>query len=201
MKKLSIMIAVFNQEELVVRALDSIPRRNDIEVICVDDGSTDNSYVVLQRYQQEHPELDMNIIHQENKGLGAVKNLCYSIFNGEYFYQLDNDDYLYTKEFEKAMEYLDGTDMVYVDLRINDGRILALNEKSKNTLVAGTTRFIRRGFLGEHRTREDIWDEDLYFNNLLQKIPHTEKFTGLIVYHYNFPRVGSMFWNAVKGKT
>ena len=46
--KVSIIMAVYNQPELVVRALDSVPRRNDIELIIIDDGSTDTSYEVLK---------------------------------------------------------------------------------------------------------------------------------------------------------
>ena len=107
---------------------------------------------------------------------------------------MDNDDYLYTNIFVKALEELDGTDMVYVNLRINDGTVFALNPESKNLFVAGTTHFIRREFLGSHRTREDTPIEDAYLNTELQAIPHTEKFTNLISYHYNFPREGSLIW-------
>ncbi len=194
--KVSIIMAVYNQPELVVRALDSVPRRNDIELIIIDDGSTDTSYEVLKWYKENNPDLNIILIHQENHGLGYCKNIGYSIATGEYIYELDNDDYLYTDVFIKALDELDGTDMIYVSCKVNDGRIFWVDEKSKNGYVAGFTRFIRREFLGDNRTKEDIWNEDLYFNNLLQALPHTEKFTKLVPYHYNFPREGSMYWEA-----
>ena len=54
MIKLSILTPVWNQEELVIKGLDSIPRRDDIEVIVRDDGSTDNTLANLKKYKAEH---------------------------------------------------------------------------------------------------------------------------------------------------
>lgn len=198
--KVTIFITLFNQEELVVRALESIPRRDDIEIIVVDDGSTDNSWEVVNEYSRLHPDLNIVLVHQKNRGIGGAKNAAYSLARGEYLYELDNDDYLYTGEFLKALNELDGTDMVYVNLRINDGSLFILGPENKNFFVAGTTHFIRREFLGNRRTREDTPIEDLYLNQELQAIPHSEKFTNLVVYHYNHPREGSLIWQVVNKK-
>ena len=107
-----------------------------------------------------------------------------------------HDDYLYTDEFLKALNELDGSDMVYVSCRINNGTVFKVTPESKMGYCAGFTKFIRRKFLGNYRTREDVWNEDWYLNNFLQSLPHTEKFTNLVPYHYNFPREGSMYWEA-----
>ena len=61
MIKLSVCIPVWNQEVLVLRALDHIPRRDDVEVLVRDDGSTDNTYQNLLRYKENHPELNLKI--------------------------------------------------------------------------------------------------------------------------------------------
>lgn len=196
--KLTIFIALYNQEELVIRALDSIPKREDIEVIVIDDGSSDGSLKAVKEWKDSH-DMNMTIVHQDNQGLGRAKNIAYSIARGEYIYELDNDDYLYTKEFEQAMVVLDGTDMVYVSYRTNDGTTGRVSKQTKDELVAGFTRFIRREFLGNNRTREDVWNEDWFFNQKLQAIPHTERFLTTVVYHYNYPREGSMFWEATHG--
>lgn len=191
---------IYNQPELVVRALDSIPRREDIEVIAVNDGSTDNTLSVLIFYKNNHPDLNLRVVsYEENKGIGHAKNIGYDLATGEYLYQLDCDDYLYTEEFLKALSELDGTDMVYVNLRINDGTIFALSRETHHGYCAGYTRFVRREFFGDRHTREDIWSEDWYMNEELLSEPHTEKYTNLIAYHYNFPREGSLYWEATHG--
>ena len=190
---LTIIVPVYNQDDLLARALDSIPRRDDIDVLIIDDGSTDNTYQVAVDYALEHPDLHMRIISlPENKGLGNAKNVGYDNALGDYINQLDSDDYLYTAEYEKVMEQLDGTDMVYMDLQIDRGDIWRVNEATKHIWCGGTLRFIRKEFLGESRCPEIRATEDWYLNEELQAKPHTDKFTGIVAYHYTFPREGSL---------
>ncbi len=59
----------------------------------------------------------------QNYGLGHTKNTMFEMAQGEYIYQLDDDDWLYPDVFEQAMNELDGSDMVYVSPKVNDGRI------------------------------------------------------------------------------
>lgn len=190
---LTVIVPVYNQADLIERALDSIPRRDDVETIVIDDGSTDNTLDTVLNYRKNHPEMFMTVISlAENKGLGNAKNVGYTNASGDYINQLDSDDYFYTEEYEKAIDQLDGTDMVYIDLKINSGDVWAVNEKSKHLWVGGTLRFIRREFLGDSRCPEIRAGEDWFLNEELQKKPHTDKFTGLVAYHYNFPREGSL---------
>ena len=67
--KVSILVPCFNQEVLAIKALDSIPRRDDIEVIARDDGSSDNTLPNLLRYKEEHPELNLRVEYN-GKNLG-----------------------------------------------------------------------------------------------------------------------------------
>ena len=190
---LTIIVPVYNQEDLIIRALDSIPRRDDIEVLIIDDGSTDNTYNVCEKYMMDTNDLLIRIIRLENnKGLGNAKNVGYDNAMGEYINQLDSDDYLYTDEYEKVMEQLDGTDMVYMDLQIDKGDIWRVNEATKHLWCGGTLRFIRKDFLGNSRCPEILATEDWYLNEELQAKPHSDKFTGIVGYHYTFPREGSL---------
>ena len=200
--KVSIIMAVFNYPGLT-KALDSIPRRKDIEVLAVDDCSTDETWEILENYYNEHLNDFGNFIimrSAQNYGLGHTKNTMFEMARGEYIYQLDDDDWLYPDVFEQAMNELDGSDLVYVSPEVNDGRIFRVTPESKFGYCAGYTKFIRKKFLGTNRTREDVWNEDWCLNNLLQDLPHTEKFTDLVPYHYNFPRKGSMYWNVMHPK-
>ena len=198
---LTIIIPIYNLENMVTRALDSVPRRNDLEVLIVDDGSTDNSYAVCEKYAEEHPDLTIRIIrHEVNRGLGATKNTGYENAHGDYINQLDADDYFYTEEYEKAMAELDGTDMVYIDLQIDSGDIWRVNQGTKHLWCGGPLRFIRKEFLGDNRCPEIRAGEDWFLNEALQKLPHTDKFTGIVAYHYTFPREGSLCDQRNKGE-
>ena len=190
---LTIIVPVYNLEDLVVRALDSVPRRQDLEVLIIDDGSTDNTYMVCQKYANDHADLAVRIIRlKENKGLGNAKNVGYDNAHGDYINQLDADDYLYTDVYERVMAQLDGTDIVYQNMRINSGTIWRVTEDSKHLWCGGPWRFIRREFLGDMRCPEVRAGEDWFLNEDMQAKPHSEKYTDLVGYHYNFPREGSL---------
>lgn len=198
--KVSIIIPVWNQEELVIRALDSVPRRMDIEVLVCDDGSTDSTRKNVRAYIKAHPDLNIRLLwNSENKGLGFTKNKLYDNAKGEYVYELDSDDYLLTDEYSRAVDLLDGTDLVFVNLQVNSGEILYLNDQTKTMWVGGASKFIRREFLGDIRCEEVRVFEDVSVNKGIMEKPHTEKFTGKVVYHYNWPREGSLCWLASNG--
>lgn len=198
--KLSIIVPVWNQKELVIRALDSVPRREDLEVVICDDGSTDNTLKNVKSYAKSHENLRIRVLwNRENKGLGYTKNKLYDNAKGEYVYELDSDDYLITDEFSKAVDLLDGTDLVFVNLQVNSGEILFLNDQTKHIWVGGASKFIRREFLGDIRCDEVRVFEDVAVNKGIMEKPHTEKFTGKVVYHYNWPREGSLCWLGSRG--
>lgn len=200
MIKLSVLIPVWNQEELVIRALDSVPRRDDIEVLVCDDGSDDNTLPNVRWYAERHKDLNIRILQNaENRGLGYTKNVLYDNALGEYVYELDSDDYLYTDEFSRAMDEIDGSDLVFVNLKVNSGEILFLNEQTKTVWVGGASKFVKREYLGDIRCNEVRVYEDVVVNEGLMAKPHTEKYTGRVVYHYNWPREGSLCWLGARG--
>lgn len=200
--KISVIIPCYNQQDLVIKAIDSIPKRNDIEIMVIDDGSTDNTWNNLLEYRNKHPEL-LNLIllyNEENKGVAYTVNKGYDLANGEYVVLLGSDDYFYTDKFEEAIKELDGTDLVYFNLQVNNGDVWRLTPESKNGLC-GSVKFMRRAFIGD--TRCDIsrrQAEDLYFyKELLEKKP-TEKFTDITLKKYNYPRANSLTDLAKRGK-
>lgn len=198
--RLSILVPVWNQEQLVIRALDSVPRRDDLEVVVCDDGSTDNTRKVVREYAKAHKDLNIRLLwNEENKGLGYTKNKLYESAKGEYVYELDSDDYLLTEAYSKAVDALDGTDLVFVNLEVNSGEILYLNEQTKTMWVGGASKFVRREFMGDTRCDEVRVYEDVSFNKGIMQKTHTEKYTDLLVYHYNHPREGSLCWLGARG--
>lgn len=198
--KVSVIIPVYNQEELVLRTLDSIPRMDGIEVIVVDDCSTDNTLKNLENYVKTGGLKNIKLLHNEkNRGVGYTVNRGYDEATGEYMVLIGSDDYFYTEVFREAVSYdLDGTDLVYFDLRLNDGYVWNVDEVMK-TQYCGSTKFMRREFVGDTRNPEMRAREDYYFYQELLKKNPTEKFTHKVVKHYNFPREGSLTWIACNG--
>lgn len=194
MIKVSVIIPVYNQEKLIIKAIDSIPKRDDIEIIVIDDGSTDNTWNKLHDFIQK----DKDCTHlrffknKTNKGVANAVNKGYDLAKGEYIVLLGSDDYFYTDKFEEIMQELDGTDLVYFDMQINNGDIWEINNDSKNVLC-GSVKFMRREFIGNTRCPEDkkSGEDKPFYEELLAKNP-TEKFTHLVVKHYNHPREGSL---------
>lgn len=190
MKKLTVFICVYNEPDLVIRALNTIPQRDDIEILVVDDSTDETTERIIEWSKQNMP---VRLIHnEERKGLGYAKNVAYANATGEYVHELDADDYLYTFPYERVMEQLDGTDIVFCDLQIDDGSIWRITEQNQHHWCAGIWRFIRREFLGDTRCDEVFFNEDVMFDQRLSAKPHTEKFTRIVAYHYTFPRKNSL---------
>ena len=120
MCKISIIIPVYNLENHIRRCLDSIYIQNtrDIEVICIDDGSTDKSLNILQDYAQKYS--NMHVINQENQGVSVARNAGLSFANGEYILFVDGDDYLECNSLQSLKENVNGEspDLVFFDYRI-----------------------------------------------------------------------------------
>lgn len=200
--KCSVIIPCFNQQELVIKAIESIPKRNDIEIIVIDDGSEDNTWDNLIKYRNEHSKL-MNLIllyNEQNRGVAFTVNRGYDYAQGEYVVLLGSDDYFYTDKFEETLQLLDGTDLIYFNLQVNNGDVWRLTPENK-TQICGSVKFMRKEFIADTRCPEDKKaGEDWYFYQELLKKNPTEKFTDLTVKHYNFPREGSLCNLAAKGE-
>ena len=91
--KISIIIPVFNAEKTIIRCLKSIFNQTlkDIEIICIDDGSTDNSYSILKDIQDKN--YNVILISHNNQGAGVSRNIGISISSGEYIAFIDSDDW------------------------------------------------------------------------------------------------------------
>lgn len=193
-KKLSVIVPVYNQEELVIRALESIPKTDNIETIVIDDNSTDNTASNLIKYRSKYCDKMILDLKAKNEGVGVAVNTGLDLANGEYVVLLGSDDYFVTDKLIEAMEELDGTDLVYFNLQINDGTIWEINEKSSRDPFVGSVKFMRRAFIGDTRCPKIRATEDYYFyQDLLKKSP-TEKYLNYVVKHYNYPRTGSLTW-------
>ena len=95
MPKLSLIIPVYNVEKYLRECLDSCINQTlkDIEIICINDCSPDDSYKILEEYSKKDNRVKI-INHEENKGLGAARNTGIANATGEYIWFIDSDDFI-----------------------------------------------------------------------------------------------------------
>ena len=92
--KISVIIPVYNTQEYLRECIDSVLNQNfqDIEIICINDGSTDNSQDILDEYHKK--DIRFKVFTQKNQGLAKSRNVGLNHAKGEYVIFLDSDDYL-----------------------------------------------------------------------------------------------------------
>ena len=104
----SVCISVFNGEGYLRKCLDSIASQDicDMEIILVDDGSTDHSLQIMQQYREEYPELRIKIIEQKHSGLSEGRKTGFHHSAGEYVTFLDDDDYLLDGAYRTVIQFM-----------------------------------------------------------------------------------------------
>lgn len=193
MVKVSIIIPCYNSERYLKKALDSIPKRDDLEIIVINDGSIDTTKQIAEEY-------DVILIdHNENMGIGWSRRHGLEKATGEYIMFFDSDDMIVGENFNKALEMLDGSDIVYYDLKQNDGVVLHLTPETKG-IYPGADKFIRREYANQFEYPVVRQYEDVHFNAAIHSVPHTDRYTNLVVVNYNFPRHDSMSAKWARGE-
>ncbi|MBE7065895.1 MAG: glycosyltransferase [Ruminococcaceae bacterium] len=92
--KISILVPVYNVEKYLTECIDSITNQTykNIEIILVDDGSTDNSGAMCDEYTKKDSRI--KVIHQKNQGLATVRNVSVAAATGDYIGFVDSDDFI-----------------------------------------------------------------------------------------------------------
>lgn len=101
--KITVAISVYNVAEYLPKCLDCVVNQTfkDIEILCIDDCSTDETYSILQRYASEDDRFRL-IKQSHNQGLSVSRNTAIANACGEYIWMLDGDDLFETDLLEKA---------------------------------------------------------------------------------------------------
>ena len=102
-EKVSVIVPVYNAEKYLNRCVDSIISQsyNNLEIILVNDGSTDNSLLVCEEYLKKDDRI--KLITQENRGAGLARNTGLLNAKGEFVIFVDSDDYLHNTAIEKCV--------------------------------------------------------------------------------------------------
>ena len=188
MKKVSIIIPVYNCAEYLCECLNSVINQTfgieNIEVIIINDGSTDDSNNIINSYLKRYN--DWIFINQENKGVSAARNIGLDICNCDYIMFLDSDDYLDKNAVQQLydsvtknnniqmsigrMQAIDEKGFVnyYTDKIINKNMVTKYSKYKKIINVIGPcSKLYRKKFIGKTRFILDVKHEDVYFSSYL----------------------------------
>ena len=103
--KISVILPIYNVEDYIEETLDSLLNQSmidDMEVLMVDDGSTDSSRYIIEKYALDHD--NFHAFHKENEGLAMTRNYGIERASGEYIHFLDSDDVIAVDGYEKLYQ-------------------------------------------------------------------------------------------------
>ncbi|OWT33821.1 hypothetical protein BGI41_00455 [Methanobrevibacter sp. 87.7] len=175
MVKISVIIPVFNKEIYLRKSIDSVLNQTmkDLEIICINDGSTDNSLDILKEYEDKYEFI--KVYSHENQGAGISRNEGIKIAKGEYIAFLDADDYYINKE---SLEKLYNTGKLN-NANLVSGNIKIINSKGevkttsdskyyKNNIIIKPEEYgIPWYFYKNIYKREFLISNNIYFPNLI----------------------------------
>ena len=188
MAKVSVVVPVYNVEEYLAACLESITNQTytDLEILCINDCSTDNSRVVLKEYQQKDARVII-LDNEKNGGLAHTRNVGFGKAAGEYILFVDSDDVIASDLVESCMKVAADSDMVCFDYRqgtsgqnvidrqyaykMKDGLYAAEDYfteavRTESIIFSAWSKFFNRRFLMENQIRfyEGILYEDMLFS-------------------------------------
>ena len=147
----SVVIPVYNVEKYLEQCIQSVLSQSykNLEIILFDDGSTDRSGSICDKYAKENPEI--RVIHKNNEGLGMARNTGIDISNGDFLFMLDSDDYIDPEEIENQYRTIaeNNVDAVYLGY-------IAVDEDGK--------------YLGKHVYKDEVFVGSDAKNKLLPKM-------------------------------
>ena len=156
--KISVIVPVYNVAPYLARCLDSLVAQtlSDIEIICIDDKSTDNSLEILRKYGNKYPQIHV-IALDKNSGVATARNAGIDAARGEYLGFVDSDDYVDTDFYEKlyAAAKKENADMARGNVKIvqYDGSVLKDYNEIKNIERDGKWYFSWQWWCAIYRTR------------------------------------------------
>lgn len=198
--KVTIVIPVYNNENYLDRSIQSVLNQTlqDIEIICIDDASTDNSLEVLKKYSKKDNRL--KIIHfDENKGPSISRNTGINLANGEFIGFMDSDDYIDKEYFEKLYGYSKDHDIVvgiFVN-STNDIKIYAHHEVFTKLEGYVYDSIFRRRFLDDNNLRFPtnirLQEDRIFRLNCFDHNPRVFEAPDEGIYYYYIHRKGSLW--------
>lgn len=200
MIKVSIIVPVYNVEKYLNKCLYSLVNQTlkDIEIIIINDGSPDNSKIIIDKYVKEYPRI-IKVINQENQGLSDARNNALKIASADYIMYVDSDDYveldfvekMYNKAVsEKADVVICGNNVVDEDYQIKERTYP--NNYSGNSLVERIllgnlcvwNKIYKKSLIENIKFRSRVWYEDLDYSFKVMTLSKKTVFLEENLYNY-----------------
>lgn len=149
MKKISIIVPIYNSEKYFKKCIESLVNQTfkDIEIILVNDGSTDNSEKIIDEYIEKYPDL-IKKINKENGGQASARNLGLKNAKGKYIFFIDSDDYIEENACEILYEYITKGDYdavlfdYYITTKDNKKEVNVLPNKNDKDIISPKEYFL-----------------------------------------------------------
>lgn len=181
MKKVSIILPVYNAERFLAQCLESILQQDYTawELIIIDDGSTDNSVAILQEYKKKSQNI--NIIRKKNEGVSIARNVALEQIKGEYIYFVDADDILMPYTLSLLVEAIERnkatfvkSDFIPIDEKgnqvfVNKKKVIRRKYDGK---VMNSDKFFRKILMGEYFLWTCLFRRDIIEKHHIRFIPH-----------------------------
>lgn len=165
---MSIIIPVYNKEKYISLCIKSILKQSlkNIEIICIDDGSTDNSFKILKKYAR----LDYRLLvfHQKNKGSAIAKNFGIKVSKGKFIAFMDSDDF-YPNDFTLELMY---NNIIRSKVFICGGGLRTFTQKNKKIIFFDKNNIIfkKNGIINYSNYQYDYYFPRFIYNkNFLKK--------------------------------
>ena len=132
---ISVIVPVYNVEKYIRNCLDSIINQTykDLEIILVDDGSTDNSGAICDEYAQKDSRI--KVIHKQNGGQSSARNVGLKNATGEFIGFVDSDDTIELNAYEKLVFAIDGVDLAICGHSVVNDNGTTTNSKGKEKVL------------------------------------------------------------------
>lgn len=164
--KVSIVVPVYKVEPWLRKCMESLTNQTlkDIEIICVDDGSPDNSGAILDEYAENDSRV--KVIHQKNSGVQMARNAGLDAATGEYIAFVDSDDYVDIHTYETAYNYAkkDNVDILNFGFRkFQNGK-----DQNNSKIDFSDSEAISKEKYIQNYFRYYVWD-NIFKSDIIQK--------------------------------
>lgn len=216
MIKVSVIIPIYNVEKYLYECINSVINQTlkNIEIICVNDGSTDKSQLILENFSKKDKRI--KIINQQNKGLSIARNVGLENSIGDYIYFLDSDDFMaqpnvlelmYETCNNEKLDFLEGRFYFYFskNLKKISKKIVSINNKTLGLTLHKANiekksygsvvwnKMYNKYFLKKNKLKflENVYYEDLEFTYKLYQLSKNCKYIDIFTVNYR-QREGSI---------
>lgn len=170
---ISVIVPVYNVEKYLEECLDSIQNQiyTDIEVILVNDGSTDNSEVICEKYCEQDKRF--KLINQKNQGQSSARNVGVEASTGEFIAFVDSDDIIKINYLEKLMQYMiEDIDIVESNFTVSKKDFFIETSKETMILFEGNSQEAVKIFPNHVLSVNPV--TKLYRRSIVEAVPYLE---------------------------